>query len=72
MYLNNSIGLAAKREPITTGWGILLMGGEPIKLTELRELRMERNWQGVLALGGTQDQWGACARFGFLAGPAGV
>lgn len=40
------------------GWGILLMGGEPIKLTELRVLCMERNWQSVLASGATEPMGG--------------
>lgn len=61
-----------KGSQLRWGWGILLMGGEPIKLTELRVLCMERNWQGVLASGATQNQWGACAHFSPLTSPAGV
>lgn len=34
------------------------MGGEPIKLTELRVLCTERNWQGVLASGATRTNGG--------------
>lgn len=62
-----------KGNQLQWGRGILLMGGEPIKLTELRVLCMERNWQGVLASGVTLNQWGgACAHFIPLTSPAGV
>lgn len=47
-----------KGSQLRWGWGILLMGGEPIKLTELRMPCMERNWQGVLVSGATQNRWG--------------
>lgn len=54
------------------GWGIILMGGEPIKLTEWRAVCTERNWQGMLASRATQNQRGACTHFGLLTSPVGV
>lgn len=44
-YLNNGIGWVASKEPITMMLCFFLMRSKLIRLTELKALCVERNWQ---------------------------